>query len=95
MQEAGGSQYFTYEGVAGASTKTITITIKKVKSISFTNDGTDDLVIKFNRENTLGTYGRTVKPNETFIVDGAFDQVVVISPYTGETNNFRLFVLGE
>jgi hypothetical protein len=89
------TQYFSYEGAVGAATKTITVPIKKVTSISFTNDGTDSLVVQYRRDGYTPPYSRTVKAAETFLIDGNFDTVIVASPATGETNSFRLFVLGE
>lgn len=89
------TQYFSYEGVVGNAAKTVSIPLKRIESISVTNDGGDPILVKFNRENTLGTYARTIKASETFTIEAAFDAVVFTSPDTGENNNFRMFALGE
>lgn len=89
------TQYFSYEGAVGNTTKTITIPIKQVESISITNDGGDPILVKFNRDSTLGTTARTIKAAETFTIEADFDTIVLTSPDTGENNGFRIFVIGE
>lgn len=89
------SQYFSHEGMIGNTTKTIVIDLVKCSSISITNDGTDEISAKFNQLSRNGSYIRTIKANETFTIDGNFYSVTLISPATGETNQYRIFALGE
>lgn len=89
------TQYFSYEGSVGNSTKTVTIPLKRIESISITNDGGDPILVKFNRDTTIGTTSRTIKAAETFTIEAAFDAVNFTSPDTGENNSFRMFVIGE